>query len=105
MSTMVRPAGVEVMEQGHDLDPGRAVEVAGRLVGEDHGGSVTMARAMATRCCWPPDSSLGIVVQAFAEAEALERRRWLGHRSRRPTPWYSRGVATFSRADVRDSRL
>ena len=23
-------------------------------------GSVTMARAMATRCCWPPDSSAGV---------------------------------------------
>jgi hypothetical protein len=38
----------------------RSVEVAGRLVGEQTTrGSVAIARAMATRCCWPPDSSLG----------------------------------------------
>jgi hypothetical protein len=36
------------------------VEVAGRLVGEQHSGRVTMARAMATRCCWPPESSAGV---------------------------------------------
>ena len=28
---------------------------------------------MATRCCWPPESWLGLVVGAIAEADALER--------------------------------
>ena len=36
------------------------VQVAGRLVGEhDRGRRVTSARATATRCCWPPESSDG----------------------------------------------
>ncbi len=36
-------------------------------------GSVTSARATATRCCWPPDSSVGSWSDAIAESEALER--------------------------------
>ena len=56
----VMPLAVELGQQVHDLAAGRGVEVAGRLVGEQHGGSVTMARAMATRCCWPPESSAGV---------------------------------------------
>ena len=40
--------------------PVRRVEVARRLVGEDdRPASLARARATATRCCWPPDSSLG----------------------------------------------
>jgi hypothetical protein len=38
---------------------GRLVEVAGRLVGQHHGGRAARHRPMATRCCWPPDSSSG----------------------------------------------
>ena len=57
--TMVMPCVVELLEHAHDLDAGLAVEVAGRLVGEQQRGSLTSARAMATRCCWPPESWLG----------------------------------------------
>ncbi len=40
--------------------PGPRVEVAGRLVGEDDAAAaMTSARAMATRCCWPPESWFG----------------------------------------------
>ena len=53
---MVMPCVVEFLENAHDLDAGVAVEVAGGLVGENHSGSLTSARAMATRCCWPPES-------------------------------------------------
>ena len=42
-------------------------------------GRVTSARAMATRCCWPPESSDGPVRAAVGEAD---RRR----SARRPTP-------------------
>ena len=38
-------------------------------------GSVTIARATATRCCWPPDSSVGSWSSAIAEAQALQRGR------------------------------
>ena len=33
-----------------------------------------MARAIATRCCWPPESCDGKVMHARAEADAVERR-------------------------------
>ena len=36
---------------------GCGVEVAGRLVGEQHVGMGGQRPGQATRCCWPPDSS------------------------------------------------
>ena len=36
-------------------------------------GSPTSARAIATRCCWPPESCAGRWRGAVAEADALER--------------------------------
>ena len=36
-------------------------------------GSLTSARAIATRCCWPPESWFGIVMEALAEADRRER--------------------------------
>ena len=64
------------------------VEVAGRLVGEDAAAArSTSARAIATRCCWPPESWFGWWSEPVAEADALERR--LGARAplaRRTTP-------------------
>ena len=54
-----RAAGVDLAEQVHDLERQVRIEVAGRLVGQDDRGSLTSARAMATRCCSPPDSSIG----------------------------------------------
>ena len=37
------------------------------------GASPTSARAIATRCCWPPDSWLGVVVGAVGEVDLLQR--------------------------------
>ena len=46
-------------------------------------GSVTRARAIATRCCWPPESCVGRWSHAVAEADALEGlRRARARRSR-----------------------
>ena len=44
-------------------------------------GSVTRARAMATRCCWPPDSSPGrcrtrSASPTRASASVARARRW-----------------------------
>ena len=39
---------------------GFAVEVAGRLVADEQRRIATSARAIATRCCWPPESSPGL---------------------------------------------
>ena len=35
-------------------------------------GSLTMARAMATRCIWPPDISLGALAQLAAQAHLFQ---------------------------------
>ena len=50
------------------------VEVRQRLVEQQHRGSSTSARATATRCCWPPESSRG----------QARRRGRRGRRSRAP---------------------
>ena len=69
-------------------------------------GSLTSARAMATRCCCPPESWLGRVVRRAAEADALERRRARGAAAR---AWPRRRRAAAARrsrrALVRGSRL
>ena len=49
---------VEALEDAHDFDARPRVEIARRLVGQQHTGSFTSARAMATRCCCPPESWL-----------------------------------------------
>ena len=50
---------MELVDERHHLFTGMAVQVAGRLVSQDNGGVVDKRRAMATRCCWPPDSLAG----------------------------------------------
>ena len=37
-------------------------------------GSSAIARAMATRCCWPPESWPGVMAGAVGEADPLQRR-------------------------------
>ena len=39
-------------------------------------GSVTMARAMATRCCWPPESSPGVWVSHAAQPHDRQGLAW-----------------------------
>ncbi len=58
---------------GQDLPRAVAVEVAGRLVGQQHRGRLMSARAMATRCCWPPESALGTEPAAVGDAEVVEQ--------------------------------
>ena len=36
-------------------------------------GSIASARAIATRCCWPPESWAGYFVGLVADADALEQ--------------------------------
>ena len=51
-------------------------------------GSVTSARAIATRCCWPPDSSVGSWSSRSPRPEPLERGlRPRGAVAPRDTPW------------------
>ena len=67
---------VQLVHQAHDV----AAETESRLpVGSSariRSGSVTRARATATRCCWPPESSPGPVVDAAGEPDAARGPRW-----------------------------
>ena len=38
-------------------------------------GSETIARAIETRCCWPPESSVGLCAGAVGQADELQRDR------------------------------
>jgi hypothetical protein len=62
-------------------------------------GRPASARAMATRCCWPPDSSPGrcaawLDIPVSASMAAVRSRRSLGRR-----PSIRSGIPTFSAAD------
>ena len=62
-------------------------------------GSLTRARAIATRCCWPPDSSDGQVPGPLAETDVLQRRRGPRLPVAPPrTPSGTRATSTFSSA-------
>jgi len=51
---------IQALEQGENFRRGNFVQIAGRLVGHDQSGiGYDRARAMATRCCCPPESCLG----------------------------------------------
>ena len=43
-------------------------------------GSMASARAIATRCCWPPDSSRWIFLRLFLQADALQQLHAFRHR-------------------------
>ena len=68
-------------------------------------GSLTSARAMATRCCWPPESCAGWWCSRPARPTSASRALARAWRSPAGTPAYSSGSSTFSCALVRGSRL
>ena len=83
-STTAVPAAREAGEQLDDLV---AVSVSSEPVGSSARSSrrsPTMARAMAMRCCCPPEKSSGIAVELVVEADALQSasiaaaRAWRG---------------------------
>ena len=92
---------VHAAQQLDDLGAGAQVQVTGGLSARIMAGSLAKERAMATRCCWPPESSGRFVMDALAQAHGL--------RSLIPSMASSVGVpakiigrVTFSRAADRD---
>ena len=103
-STSVVPGvAVQLDQQVDHGAAGFGVEAAGGLVGEqDPWLAPAKARASPTRCCSPPESWAGIVVQPVAQPHALEqaaRARACGCRPL-PAAWprSSIGTRTFSSA-------
>ena len=87
MRTTVRPSPLRRSKMSRTS----AVERESRLpVGSSariSDGFVTIARAIATRCCWPPESSDGTWSSAVARGRPRRARRSRGaRRSARPTP-------------------
>ena len=68
-------------------------------------GSVTIARAMATRCCWPPDSCDGRWCSRSASPTRSSAARARRRRSADRTPAYASGSSTLLSAVVRGMRL
>ena len=75
ISTMVRPEACSSASRPRTS----SLECESRLpVGSSariSDGSVTRARAIATRCCWPPDSSVGRCSNRSARPDPFQRRR------------------------------
>ena len=68
---------LELVVQPGELDPHLhaqgGVEVGERLVEQEHLGLATIARPIATRWRWPPDSSLGLRVEQLVEMQDARR--------------------------------
>ena len=99
-----RAVGVEPAEEVEDLAAGRGVELAGRLVGEEHAGRLASARAIATRCISPPESWVARCPARWPGRHTpAARARGPGAR-RGGTPASAIGSSTFSRAVSTGSR-
>jgi hypothetical protein len=64
--------GVEVVEEGHDLDGGFGVEVAGGLIGEDDGGLVDEGAGDGDALALAAGEFVGLMVHALAEVDGFE---------------------------------
>jgi hypothetical protein len=66
------PPRIDLLEESHDLLGHVRVEVPGGSSARSRIGSLMRARAIATRCCSPPESWSGIGVHLVVEAHRLE---------------------------------
>ena len=75
MRTIVRPAALSSWSSGHDVGAGVAVEVAGRLVGEDQRGFGDERPGDGDALLLAARQLGRLVVEPVAQAEPLEGRR------------------------------
>ena len=87
MSTIVRPAALQLVEQVHDLGAGVAVEVAGRLIGEDQRGFGDERSGDRDALLLSAGQLGRLVVQAIAHPEPLEGGLGAGRAVAAETPW------------------
>src|SRR6202035_2911733 len=95
MSTMVRPDRCKL---SNTSSISRVAVVSRLPVGSSArtiAGSVTIARATATRCCWPPESSDGLCPARSASPTISRATRARSARSRGLTPAYTIGSSTL----------
>ena len=65
-------AGVEIVEEGHDLVAGFGIEISGGLVGEDDGGLVDEGAGDGDALTLTTGELVGFVHHASAEVDAFE---------------------------------
>ena len=83
-----RPAaGMQVAQDGHHLGTAGAVEVAGRLVGQEQGRLGDQGAGDGDALLLPAGQLGRLVGQPVGEPQPLERLAARASRSRRPTPW------------------
>ena len=97
-TTIVCPLLRQVGHDGEDLAVMRG---SSALVGSSNrmaSGSMARARAMATRCCWPPESCRGQHVELVEQADPIQQRDGprLGRRAVRPRTWIGASVTFWS---------
>ena len=59
--------GMQFLEKNQYLERGTGIEISGRFIGEDDGGSFTSARAMATTLHLPAGHLVALIHQAVAQ--------------------------------------
>ena len=79
------------------------VEVAGRLVSEDHLRAADECPRAATRCCWPPDISAGRCVRRSPSPR--RSTTWSSHSASGLRPAIAIGSVMFSAAVKVGTRL
>ena len=100
-----RVTAADLARQQLQHDRGRIrVEIAGWLVGQHQRGRCTSARATATRCSSPPDSSRGMLASRPARPTSASRSAARRSRGSGATPSSTSGSATFC-ATVRCGRM
>ena len=85
-SRMVWPRCVQLSEQPQDLVAGGQSRLPVGSSARSRDGSATSARAIATRCRWPPDSSLGLWCMRFSRPTCLSACSARPRRSARGSP-------------------
>ena len=106
ISTMVRPAALSSSKTLQHVVGGVAVQVAGRLVGEQQGGLGDQRPGHRDALLLAAGELVGLVLGAVGEADRVQRRQGpRGGARAASTPAYASGSSTLASALVRGIRL
>jgi len=95
---------VDVAEEIHDCAACGPIEVARGLICQQDRGTDHSARAIATRCCSPPESSVGSCSRRARHVYDAERLVHSPIDLAPGSPSSTSGIATFARAERNGSK-